>query len=96
MATKSSESHEMDLNIEMKQNIIISQTSYTTEEAKTLLENNNGNYMKIIRDYLRKDKPIVDIEEHKPLSLNQNIYKHIRRKMNENMDEVISRMSGNL
>ena len=92
MANKSTD---MELDIEVKQNIITSQTSYTIEQAKELLENNNGDYIKIILDYLKKDKIIQD-KQQKSTSLNQTIYKHIRNKMNENMDEVISRMTGNL
>ena len=87
---------ETDLDIEIKQNIIVSQTSYTIEEAKELLENNNGNYIKIVLEYLKKDKIVVEPEQKKQSSLNQSIYKHIRSKMNENMDVVISRMNGNL
>jgi hypothetical protein len=93
MANKTTE---LELDIEVKQNIIVSQTSYTIEEAKELLENNNGDYIKIVLEYLKKDKPIVEPEQKKSSSLNQEIYKHIRSKMNENMDEVISRMTGNL
>jgi hypothetical protein len=93
MANKTTE---IELDIEVKQNIIVSQTSYTIEEAKELLEINNGDYIKIVLEYLKKDKPIVETEQKKSASLNQSIYKHIRSKMNENMDEVISRMTGNL
>jgi hypothetical protein len=86
----------LDLDVEVKRNIITSQTSYTIEEANELLESNNGDYIKIVLDYLKKDRPIVETaHKHNP-SLNQSIYKHIRNKMNENMDEVISRMTGNL
>jgi len=93
MANKTTD---VELDIEVKKNIIVSQTSYTIEEAKELLENNNGDYIKIVLEYLKKDKPIVEPEPKKQTSLNQSIYKHIRSKMNENMDEVISRMTGNL
>lgn len=93
MATKN---EKIDLDIEVKQNIVISQTSYTIEETKELLENNNGDYIKIILDYLKKDRPSIDTKQSKQISLNQNIFKHIRNKMNENMDEVISRMSGTI
>jgi hypothetical protein len=93
MATKTTE---LDLDMEVKQNIIISQTSYTIEEAIELLKNNNGDYIKIVLDYLKKDKPVVEEVHKNQPSLNQSIYKHIRNKMNENMDEVISRMTGNL
>jgi hypothetical protein len=93
MANKTTE---IELDIEVKQNIIVSQTSYTIEEAKELLEINNGDYIKIVLDYLKKDRPVVEPIHKTQPSLNQNIYKHIRNKMNENMDEVIARMSGNL
>jgi hypothetical protein len=93
MANKTTD---LELDIEVKQNIIVSQTSYTIEEAKELLENNNGDYIKIVLEYLKKDRPVVELEQKKSSSLNQSIYKHIRSKMNENMDEVISRMTGNL
>jgi hypothetical protein len=92
MANKTSE---LDLHVQVKENIIVSQTSYTIEEAKELLENNNGDYIKIILEYLKRDKPEVEDKQKKP-SINQEIYRHIRSKMNENMDEVISRMTGNL
>jgi hypothetical protein len=93
MANKTTD---VELDIEVKKNIIVSQTSYTIEEAKELLENNNGDYIKIVLEYLKKDKAIIEPEPKKQTSLNQSIYKHIRSKMNENMDEVISRMTGNL
>jgi hypothetical protein len=93
MANKTTD---LEMDIEVKQNIIVSQTSYTIEEAKELFENNNGDYIKIVLEYLKKDKPSVEPEPKKSSSINQEIYKHIRSKMNENMDEVISRMTGNL
>lgn len=92
MATKN---ENIELDIEVKQNIITSQTSYTLEQAKELLEINNGDYIKIVIEYLKKDKP-NNTKEPKQPSLNQSIYKHIRNKMNENMNEVISRMNGNI
>ena len=91
-----SKTSDMELDIEVKQNIIISQTSYTVEEAKDLLEKNNGDYIKIVLEYLKKDIPVIETKNVKQPSINQSIYKHIRNKMNENMDEVISRMNGNL
>jgi hypothetical protein len=90
MTTKSE-----DLDIEVKLNIIVSQTSYTIDEARELLETNTGDYIKIVIEYLKKDRennnPIVT----KTPSINQSIYRQIRNKMNENMDVVIARMSGN-
>jgi len=94
MTTKTTE---IELDMETKQNIIVSQTNYTIEQATELLENNNGDYKRVILEYLKKDTSPIEASQkcNKP-SLNQTIYKHIRAKMNENMDEVISRMSGNL
>lgn len=92
MATKN---ENIELDIEVKQNIITSQTSYTLEEAQELLELNNGDYIKIVIEYLKKDKP-DNTKQPKQSSLNQTIYKHIRNKMNENMNVVISRMNGNI
>ena len=54
------------------------QTSYTYEESKYHLENNNNNYIKVIKEALgisndKKEKPIT--------SINQHIYKEIRGLM---------------
>jgi hypothetical protein len=83
-----------DLDIEIKLNIIVSQTAYTIDEAKELLETNNGDYIKIVMDYLKKDREDKKSVLPKTPSINQNIYRQIRNKMNENMDVVIARMSG--
>ena len=78
-------------------NIIVNQTNYTKEEANELYLKYEGNYIQIIKDYLiEKDKTDYMIESKPTRSLNQEIYKHIRSKMNENMDVVISRMNGNM
>ena len=89
MTTKSD-----DLDIEVKLNIILSQTSYTQEEAKELIDINNGDYIKIVIDYLKTGKEISEPVVTKTPSINQSIYRQIRNKMNENMDVVIARMSG--
>jgi len=89
MTTKSEE-----LDIEVKINIIVSQTSYTIDEAKDLLQANNGDYIKIVIEYLKTGREISEPVVTKPPSINQTIYREIRNKMNENMDVVIARMSG--
>jgi hypothetical protein len=74
--------------------IIVSQTCYSETDAQELLESNNGDYIKIIKEYLKTDtKPNDNAIAIKP-SINQEIYKQIRAKMNENMDVVIERMNG--
>lgn len=89
MTTKSEE-----LDNEVKLNIIVSQTSYTVEQAKEMLEANNGDYIKIVIEYLKTGKEVSEPVVTKPQSINQSIYRQIRNKMNENMDVVIARMSG--
>jgi len=75
--------------------VIVSQTNYSMEEATELWIKNNGDYIRVIKDYLNIRN--TNNEEPKQVkSINQEIYKHIRGKMNENMDVVISRMNGNL
>ena len=58
--------------------MVMRQTNYTYEESKYHLENNNNNYMKVIKEALgichdKKEKPIT--------SINQHIYKEIRELM---------------
>jgi len=82
------------MDYDVKINMVVSQTSYTVDEAKELLEITNGDYVKIVMDYLKKDKGVDEPVVSKKQSINQCIYKHIRDKMNENMDVVIARMNG--
>mgnify|MGYP001478153115 CR=1 FL=1 len=58
--------------------MVMRQTTYTYEESKYHLENNNNNYIKVIKEALgisndKKEKPIT--------SINQHIYKEIRELM---------------
>ena len=76
-------------------NIIVNQTNYSIERASELWVEYNGDYIQVIKDYLNiRHLGVVDTIKKK--SLNQQIYKHIRGKMNENMDVVISRMNGDI
>lgn len=78
-------------------NIIVSQTNYSMEKAGELWIETNGDYMKVIKDYLNiRQESDTEDKPKKIRSLNQEIYKHIRSKMNENMDVVISRMNGGI
>jgi len=75
--------------------IIINQTNYSRERALELWTEYNGHYIQVIKDYLNiRQSDVVDTKKKK--SINQEIYKHIRGKMNENMEVVISRMNGNI
>jgi hypothetical protein len=64
--------------------IICIQTSYTKEEAKEKLVLFDNNHISVIKDYLN-----VPIEKKKPIeSVNQEIYKQIRYKLNESIDII--------
>ena len=62
---------------EDKIRIILGQTNYTEEECIKLLDDNNDDYMQVIRDFMgirpKKEVPIK--------SVNQEIYKQLRRKL---------------
>jgi len=62
---------------EDKIRIILGQTNYTEEECIKLLEDSNDDYMQVIRDFMgilpKKEVPIK--------SVNQEIYKQLRRKL---------------
>jgi hypothetical protein len=55
---------------------IVSTTNYTEEKAKQLLEEANGNYKKVIRDF------IVNPPKK---SINQQIYTQMRLRLDESM-----------
>ena len=65
--------------------IIILQTDYTEEEARTKLREFGQDYMKVIRFYLgiteKKAPPIK--------SVNQEIYKQIRDRLREVDTEIV-------
>jgi hypothetical protein len=63
---------------------VMIQTNYTEEEAKDKLRLFNCDYMKVIRDYMGiPDKK----EEKKVKSINQEIFKQIRTKLDSSMKE---------
>lgn len=57
-------------------NIITRQTDLSHEDAKNKLENNNGNYIKVLEEYYGIIK-----KQDKCLTINQQIYKEIRHVM---------------
>lgn len=69
---------EGELSQSVKIGIIRGQTNYTEEECVSLLEQHNGDYISIIKIYMgipiaKKEPPIK--------SVNQEIYKQLRKKM---------------
>ncbi len=65
-------------------NIVLTQTNYSEEEALNKLQLYNGDYMKVIREFMGipDKKPIA-----KAKSLNQEIYRQIRHKLDASMQE---------
>jgi hypothetical protein len=62
----------------------MSQTNYTEEEAREKLKQFNSDYMKVLRDYMGIDEK----KETQPVkTVNQEIYRQIRRKLDTSMKE---------
>jgi hypothetical protein len=63
---------------------VMSQTNYTEEEAKEKLRLFNCDYMRVIRDYMgipdKKETPKVK-------SVNQEIYRQLRTKLDSSMKD---------
>ena len=62
---------------------IMNQTNYTKEEATNKLILFNNDYIKVIKDYM--NIPIHIPEEKKVKSVNQEIFRHIRIKLDNSM-----------
>jgi hypothetical protein len=63
--------------------IIVRQTNYTEEEAQIKLRENNGNHVTVIKNYM-------GIEEKKERivgSVNQEIYRQLRHKLDDSVRE---------
>jgi hypothetical protein len=71
-----------------KLQIVLRQTDYTEEIAKQKLTDFNWDHLAVIRNYLgipeKKTQPIV--------SVNQEIYKQLRNRHNNNMKEYYVRV----
>ena len=64
-------------------NIVMSQTNYTEEQAREKLKLFNCDYMKVLKEYMGiNEKPPEQVK-----SLNQEIYKQIRTKLDSSMKE---------
>ncbi len=62
--------------------IVMTQTNYTEEEARQKLQLFNCDYMHVLKDYMG-----IPEKEVKAKSLNQEIYKQIRTKLDSSMKE---------
>ena len=61
--------------------IITSQTNYTQEEAKYKLSECNGDHIKVIKNFMG----IEDKKEKRLVSVNQEIYRQLRHKMDDSV-----------
>ena len=64
---------------------IMNQTNYTKEEATNKLILFNNDYIKVIKDYMNIPIPIP--EEKKVKSVNQEIFRQIRIKLDNSMKD---------
>ena len=74
-------------DIDKKVNIVLGQTDYSREKALSLLEQNDYNEISVIKGYFG----ITEKKAPKISSLNQEIYKQIRHKLDGAMKEYNER-----
>jgi hypothetical protein len=67
--------------------LILRQTDYTEEEAKKKLQLFQNDPIRVIKDYLG----IPEKKEEHITSLNQEVYKQIRRQLEQNRKDYIER-----
>ena len=70
--------------------IIINQTTYNYDEAKEQLLSQNNDVMKVIRKYLG-----VKVKKKEITSVNQEIYKQMRFKLDDTMRDFNTRKENN-
>jgi hypothetical protein len=70
----------MDTEQEKNIHFIMKQTTYTKEEASTKLLFHDNNYINVIKEYM--NIPFHNPTPNKIKSVNQEIYKQIRKELN--------------
>jgi hypothetical protein len=78
-------------DIEKKIKLILGQTDYTEEFAKEMLENNNYNEISVIKGYFG----IAEKKAPEISSLNQEIYRQIRYKLDASMKDYNTKKNNN-
>jgi exopolyphosphatase/pppGpp-phosphohydrolase len=71
-----------------KLDIIIRQTNYSLEVAREKLQENNGDHIKVIKEYFG----ITEKKAPKVASVNQEIYRQLRKKLDTNMSDYRARV----
>lgn len=77
------ETNEIDEKIQ----IVLRQTDYTADQAKEKLEAFNYNEINVIKDYMGIDMKKQESNNKQSSSINQQIYKQIRTKLDGSMRE---------
>lgn len=77
------ETKEIDEKIQM----VLRQTDYTADQAKEKLEAFNYNEINVIKDYMGIDMKKQESNNKQSSSINQQIYKQIRTKLDGSMRE---------
>lgn len=72
-----------NLDLEEKIQIILRQTNYSYNDAKNKLIDNNNDPIKVIKDYIGIKEKINTPTS----SINQEIYKQLREKMNNGIKD---------
>jgi hypothetical protein len=73
--------------------IVLRQTNYTKEVAIQKLEEHNNNAIDVIKEYMG----VKPAEKKAPIkSLNQEIYRQIRIKLDSSMDEYRAKQDGKI
>jgi Fe-S cluster assembly scaffold protein SufB len=90
------DTHDLDeKNNENNENIdiVLRQTNYTKEIAIQKLEEHNNNTINVIKEYMG----VKPAEKKAPVkSLNQEIYRQIRLKLDTSMDEYRAKQDGKI
>jgi len=71
---------------------VMRQTNYNEEEAREKLKENNFDEIKIIKSYLG----ITEKKQSKITSINQEIYKQLRYKMDDSMNNYREKQNDTL
>ena len=78
------------MDIDQKVQMILRQTTYTEEEIRNKLTEYNNDEVMVIKDYLGVPLNVQNVQ--KPIkSVNQEIYKQIRTRLDSNMREYEER-----
>jgi len=71
---------------------VLRQTNYSEEEAREKLKENDFDEIKIIKSYLG----IIEKKQSKITSINQEIYKQLRYKMDDSMNNYREKQNDTL